>query len=268
MLKKYGVDNITKLPEIIKKRKENNLIKHGVTDPIMLKSIRGDDGLRGIEKIQSGLPNGYIILESDRNYYYKIICEKGHEFLKGKSELSYKKKNNIELCNLCNEYIGSNGEQELYNYISSIYSGNISRSNRTLIRPLEIDIVIDELKLCIEFNGDYWHSDKIKDQYYHINKLNSCLSKGYKLIQIRENEWISNKEEIKRKLFNIINNIFDINDFDLLNNELIIDLTWYDDRILEKYKFELKEVSLPQLIKIGQYNQWNCGYNKYTKYEK
>jgi len=268
LLKKYGVDNITKLPETIKKRKENNLKKYGVTDPIILKSVRGDDGSRGIEKIQSGLPNGYIIIESDKNYYYKIICEKGHEFLKGKSELSYKKKNNIELCNLCNEYIGSNGEQDLYNYISNIYSGNISRSNRTLIKPLEIDIVIDELNLCIEFNGDYWHSDKIKDQYYHINKLNSCLSKGYKLIQIREHEWSNNKEEIKRKLFNIINNIFDINDFNLINNELIIDLTWYDDRILEKYKFELKEVSLPQLIKIGQYNQWNCGYNKYTKYEK
>ena len=40
------------------------------------------------------------------------------------------------------------------------------------------------------------------------------------------------------------------------------------DKFLEKYKFELKETSLPQLIKIGQYNQWNCGYNKYTKYEK
>jgi hypothetical protein len=37
---------------------------------------------------------------------------------------------------------------------------------------------------------------------------------------------------------------------------------------IEKYNFELKEASLPQLIKVGQYNQWNCGYNKYTKYEK
>jgi len=262
LLEKYGVDNITKLPEIIKKRKENNVIKHGVTDPIMLKSIRGNDGLRGLEKIQLGLPDGYIVLESNKNHY-KIICNKGHLFTKSKSEICYKKKNNIEICNQCNEYIGSNGEQDLYNYISSIYSGNISRSNRTLIRPLEIDIVIDELKLCIEFNGDYWHSDKIKYQYYHLNKLKSCLLKGYKLLQIRENEWNNNKEKIKIKLFNIINNNFDINDFSLSNSELIIDLTWYDDRILENHNFELKETTLPQLIKIGQYNQWDCGYNKY-----
>lgn len=263
LLEKYGVDNITKLPEIIKKRKENNAIKHGVTDPIMLKSVRGDESLRGIEKIQSGLPNGYIVLESDRNYYYKIICEKGHESLKGKSEICYKKKNNIEICNLCNEYVGSNGEQDLYNYISSIYDGDISRSNRTLIKPLEIDIVIDELKLGIEFNGDYWHSDRIKDKYYHLNKLKSCLLKGYKLLQIKEYDWNNNKEVIKRKLSNIINKKFDINDFNLSNNELIIDLTWYDNSILERYEFELEDTTLPQLIKVGQFNQWNCGYNKY-----
>jgi hypothetical protein len=262
LLDKYGVDNITKLPEIIKRRKENNFIKHGVTDPIMLKSVRGNDELRGLEKIQLGLPDGYIVLESNKNHY-KISCNKGHLFTKSKSEICYKKKNNIEICNQCNEYIGSNGEQDLYNYISSIYSGNISRSNRTLIKPLEIDIVIDELKLCIEFNGDYWHSDKIKNQYYHLNKLKSCLLKGYKLLQIRENEWNNKKEKIKIKLFNIINNNFDINDFNLSNNELIIDLTWYDDRILENYKYELIDTELPQLIKIGQYNQWDCGYNKY-----
>lgn len=263
LLKKYGVDNITKLPEIIKKRKYNNLIKHGVSDPIMLKSVRGDEALRGLEKIQLGLPDGYIVLESDKDTIYKLKCSKNHEFQISKYTLSNRKSDNIEICNQCNEYIGSNGEQDLYNYISSIYSGNISRSNRTLIRPLEIDIVIDELKLCIEFNGDYWHSDKIKDQYYHLNKLKSCLLKGYKLLQIRENEWNNNKEKIKIKLFNIINNNFDINDFNLYNSELIIDLTWYDDRILENHKCELKETTLPQLIKIGQYNQWDCGYNKY-----
>jgi hypothetical protein len=263
LMERYGVDNITKLPEIIKKRKKSNLIKHGVSDPIMLKSVRGDEGKRGIEKIQSGLPDGYIVLESDQKYYYKIICEKGHEFIKGKSELCSKKKNNIEICNQCNEYIGSNGEQDLYNYISSIYEGNISRSNRTIIKPLEIDIVIDELKLCIEFNGDYWHSEKIKDQYYHLNKLNMCRLKGYKLIQIRENDWNKNKEEIQKKLYNLINDIFDITDFNINNDELEIDLSWFDDRILEKMNFILEDTKLPQLIRIGQYDQWDCGYIKY-----
>jgi len=263
LMERYGVDNITKLPETIKRRKENNMLKHGVSDTIMLKSVRGDEGKRGIEKIQSSLPDGYIVLDSNKDTTYDLKCPKDHIFIISKYTLSNKKINNIEICNQCNEYIGSNGEQDLYNYISSIYDGDISRSNRTIIKPLEIDIVIDELKLCIEFNGDYWHSEKIKDQYYHLNKLNMCLLKGYKLIQIRENDWNNNKEKIKKKLYNLINDIFEIEDFNLNNDEMEIDLSWFDDRILEKMNFNLEDTKSPQLIKVGQYNQWDCGYNKY-----
>ncbi len=268
LIEKYGVDNITKLPEIIKQRKENNFIKYGVTDPIMLKSVRGDDSKRGLEKIQSGLPDGYKILESDRETLYKLKCPKGHVFEITKYTLHNKKKDDIEICNQCNEYIGSNGEQDVYNYVSSIYSGNISRSNRKLIKPLEIDMVLEDIKLCIEFNGDYWHSNNIvHDQYYHINKLNMCLLKGYRLIQIRENDWNQNKEVIKRKLYNLINNIFCINDFIIFDGKLKIDLSWYDDRLINEYPI-LEDNNLPSIIKVGQYYQWNCGYKIYKKYEE
>jgi very-short-patch-repair endonuclease len=262
-LEKFGVDNSTKSPDIIKKRRENNIKKYGVSDPIMLKSVRGNDALRGINKIQFGLPDNYQILESDRNYY-KILCPKGHKFEIGKSMVYLRKKNDIPLCNQCNEYVGSNGEQDLYNYISSIYSGNISRSNRKLIFPFEIDMVIEDLKLCIEFNGDYWHSDKIVDNsYYHLNKLNLCLMKGYDLIQIRESDWNQNKSEIKRKIYNIINNIFDINDSDIKDNILLFDLSWHDSKVFRNLDMELCESIDPQLIKVGQYNQWDCGYKVY-----
>lgn len=35
---------------------------------------------------------------------------------------------------------------------------NLQRRNRQLIKPYELDIVIPELHLAIEFNGSYWHS--------------------------------------------------------------------------------------------------------------
>jgi hypothetical protein len=124
-------------------------------------------------------------------------------------------------------------------------------------------MVLDDIKLCIEFNGDYWHSTNIvEDKYYHVNKLNLCLLMGYKLIQVRENDWNLNKDKIKQKIFNLINNIFDINDFDIQDSRLKIDLSWYDDRIINE-KYELEENVIPQLIKVGQYNQWNCGYKIY-----
>jgi hypothetical protein len=267
LLEKYGVDNITKLPEVITKRKENNLKKWGVTDPISLFNIRGKlktDSERVLKTIQDGLPIGYKILESDKFYYYKINCPNGHKFEIGKSVLYLRKKNNIEICNQCNKSVGSNGEQELYEYISSIYDGNISRSNRKLISPYEIDIVLEDIKVCIEFNGDYWHSINVNnDRYYHLNKMIMCRKSGYDLLQIRESDWNINKKEIKRRLFNKINNIYDKNDLNIDGDYLIFDLSWNDSRILEDLKDIQHENIEPKLIESGQYKQWNCGYKIY-----
>lgn len=258
-LERFGVDNSTKSKEIISKRQQNNIQKYGVAEPISLKKFRGktlSESERGVMKIQSGLPDGYNILESDRIYYYKLCCPKGHVFDIGKNSVCSKKKNKIEICNPCNEYVGSNGEQEVFEYISSIYDRLIRRSDRKIAKPLEIDMVLEDIKLCVEFNGDYWHSNKVNDdQYYHLNKLNMCLSKGYRLLQIRENDWNSKKDIIKKRLYNIINNIIDYDDFDIRDGVYHMDLSWYDDRIVK----EELDTELPRLVKVGQYNQWDCG---------
>jgi very-short-patch-repair endonuclease len=262
-LKKYGVDNSLKSPEIVKKRSERNIEKYGVSDPIALKSIRGNDADRGLEKIQSTLPDGYKVLESDKHYYYKLMCPKKHIFDIGKSSIYLKKKNNIEICNQCNEYIGSKGEQDVYEYVASIYSGKIIRNTRKLIPPYEIDILIPDLNIAIEFNGDYWHSEKVKDEHYHLIKLNKCLSKGYKLLQIRENDWNNNQSDIKRKLYNIINDIYDKKDINIIDNIIIFDLSWYDDRIIFGLEDFLIENINPSLVKVGQYYQWDTGHSIY-----
>lgn len=263
LISKYGVDNITKLPETIRRRKDNNLKKWGVEDPIVLEEFRKSSE-RGLETIQNGLYDGYKVLESDKRYYYKLSCPNGHIFEVGKSVIYLRKKSNISLCNECNTSKCSNGEQELYDYISSIYTGSISRSNRKLIKPFEIDIILEDIKLCIEFNGDYWHSTKIvNDKFYHLNKLKMCLEMGYGLIQIRENDWNRKKETIKGKLFNIIHDIYDRNDLDIEDGFLKFDLSWYDTRISRDFSDLLVEQIEPNLLKVGQYDQWDCGYRIY-----
>ena len=190
-----------------------------------------------------------------------MICPNNHKFVVSKYTLSNRKIDNIEICNLCNEYQGgSRVEQELFDFISSIYEGPITRNDRRLISPYEIDIILEDIKLCIEFNGDYWHSQKVNDdQYYHQNKLNMCLSKGYDLIQIRENDWYSKKEIIKERILKIINKedtseYYEKDD----SNRIVFDMSWYISSVLEK--FEIIETTLPQLIRVGQYYQWDSGY--------
>lgn len=74
-------------------------------------------------------------------------------------------------------------------------------SNRTLIAPYELDIVIHEKKLAIEINGIYWHSSKCRDtKDYHLNKTNLTNDAGYELIHIYDTD-IENE-----KMLSIIKN--------------------------------------------------------------
>ena len=268
LIKNFGVDNCTKSSDILSKRTKHNIEKYGVSDPIILNSVRNkniSEAERGLIKIQNGLPDGYSIMKKIDTDNYKLSCANGHTFDVSKSIISIRKKNNLEICNICENRESSIGEQELFNYIISIYDGNIIRQTRKLISPFEIDMVLEDKKLCIEFNGDYWHSIKINDnQYYHLNKLKMCLNKGYSLIQIKENDWNIKKDIIKQKIFNIINNIIDVKDFVFDNGKLIVDLSWYDVRLANN--LTLHETILPEIIDVGKEKQWNCGYKIFGTY--
>lgn len=110
---------------------------------------------------------------------------------------------NCPKCSLAK--VVSNKEQEVVDYITSIYSGTIKTSNRQIIKPKELDIVLPELNVAIEFDGLYWHSDQTNTlPQYHLNKTKSCLKKCYQLIHIFEDEWTNKQEATKLLLKQII----------------------------------------------------------------
>ncbi len=97
----------------------------------------------------------------------------------------------------------SKQEQELQDWLSQYI--DIKCNDRTLISPLELDIVIPSKRITIEYNGLYWHSEQQgKDINYHLNKYNLCKDKGYRLIQIWENEWLLKKDIVKSIILNAI----------------------------------------------------------------
>lgn len=89
--------------------------------------------------------------------------------------------------------------------IDSIGISPLSRNDRTLIWPKEIDILYDGFG--VEYNGLIWHSegnsehpqfnrDGLSDM--HLEKTLMCESKGIQLFHIFENEWY---DPIKRKIW-------------------------------------------------------------------
>lgn len=105
-------------------------------------------------------------------------------------------------CQKCANSNNSKLENELFEFVSSyVYC---EKSNRKLLKGKEIDIYIPELKLAIEFNGLYWHSDIFKNKKSHLNKTINCEELGVRLIHVFEDEWVNKKEIVKSRILNLI----------------------------------------------------------------
>jgi len=104
-------------------------------------------------------------------------------------------------CLKCNPRIVSDGEREINEHIKSLMV-NTECNTRNVINPLEIDILIQQHNLAIEYDGLFWHNhNKLKNKNYHLNKTQLCESKGIQLLHIFENEWL---EPTKQKIWKSI----------------------------------------------------------------
>jgi hypothetical protein len=225
-LELHGVEHTAKLKETKEKRKATNLQKYGDEFPnrwssdnfkeAMINKHGADSVMRTetykkriTEKNKQNYIDNHLQNRLDEIYNKSklILLEpyKGHdEQHKWKHEdcgeefYSHLRDGKIPNCPVCNTG-RSQGEYEMGKFISDL-GFIIIKNDRTIIYPLELDIVIPELKIAIEYNGVYWHSDKFKDKFYHINKTNAAKAKGYQLIQIFEDEWLYNQEVVKSML--------------------------------------------------------------------
>lgn len=97
-------------------------------------------------------------------------------------------------------------ENELFEYVESIYSGRIIQNDRSIIHS-ELDIFLPDLNLAIEFNGMIFHSDAflfltkgINSVDYHSKKMKQCQAKNIKLLYVWEDDWSQNKHSIEEGL--------------------------------------------------------------------
>jgi len=150
----------------------------------------------------------YFIISRDINYlkyigsnYSLFNCKNGHEFTINIDNYHNRLRSNIELCTVCNPIGDSRSikEDELYRFILSIYKGEVIKSYRD---KLEIDIYLPEIKLGFEFNGLYWHSEKLKDKNYHSDKTKYFLEKDIRIIHIWEDDWSFNCNIVKSQIKN------------------------------------------------------------------
>lgn len=99
----------------------------------------------------------------------------------------------------CNK---SKQEVDILNYVKSIYKGKVYNNDRSILPDkTELDIVIPDKNIAIEFDGLFWHNEINKPYDYHLNKTNLCNDFGIHLIHIFEDEWLDlNKQKIWKSM--------------------------------------------------------------------
>ena len=221
ILEKYGVDNISKLESNKEKVKVTNLEKFGkeyVTQTDRVRKVLSDRMFlrsKELNIIQQDNLRNYII-EKVKEYdiiFNNILdtsiyefTHNDHTFVIHKNMLNDRIKANITICTYCNKINScSESQKELFDFIKNNYDKEIIFNSRKIIYPHEIDIFLPDINIGFEYNGIFCHSDRFKDDEYHLRKMNKCIDKNIHLIQIWEDDWMFKKEIIKSRVLNILN---------------------------------------------------------------
>lgn len=103
--------------------------------------------------------------------------------------------------------MASAAEFELVDFIKEHLPNLIIEQNdRNILKGKEIDILMPELKLGIEYCGLYWHNElKKPDTHYHYNKMKQAEEQGIRLITIFEDEWRDRNKQVKNFLKSVLN---------------------------------------------------------------
>ena len=265
-LTKYGKKYYTQTEEYVKQSQNTLALHYGsVKDAYKHKYETTkktklerycDECYNNIDKIKSTLKSQHTKFETEHNctQYIKLINEYGQGWqsldlpIIKSGRFRYISNEHLDIIKEYSE-TNHNGnsvsrpEQEIFDYISTFYNKEVKRNIRGVIKDenhsYELDIYLPNIKVAIEFNGTYWHSNLFKDKYYHQTKTKLCKEKNIILIHIFEFDWIKDKNKCLENIKDIILNY-------------------------KQYKKKLKDVkfSEPEIIfenKDKDYVVWNDG---------
>lgn len=104
-------------------------------------------------------------------------------------------------CNIRRSY----KEVEVFEYVKSIYPDLVESNVKGILGGRsEIDIWIPKLKVGIEFDGLFWHSEGVGISRGIYKKQERANAEGVRLINIFEDEWEYKQGIVKSRLKNIL----------------------------------------------------------------
>lgn len=186
VLERYGVENVFQTQEVKNKRKESMISRYGVEHLMQsenhLKEIQNKSKQTNLKRYGTKYPS------QNKKVQQKIK----QTFLK-----KYGSTNHTQYDTYTPKENSSLIEKSVLKYVEQITDKKVVSNYKD---KKEIDIYIPELKIGIEVNGLYWHSEKFLEREYHKSKTKHFLNKRIKVVHIWEDEWINKKEIVKSQL--------------------------------------------------------------------
>lgn len=202
-LQKYGVESPMKVPEIAQRSARN---RQKSLDPLMIFK-------NNFQRISAKLEQHHQLKVLTPAAEYRGLGERPRWKLHcQRCDLVFHKRigyNDYPQCPKCSRTapVGkSQQEMEIYELIRQNSGFDTISGDRMLIAPFEIDIVIPEIKLAVEFCGLYWHSENSRGRtrLYHRRKMDLVEEQGYRLVTIFSDEYEFRKPIVERTLLNLI----------------------------------------------------------------
>lgn len=210
---KYGYESPTQHEDVKQKTKETNMVLYGHSVPMHSLGIR--TARLNQHKSSTGVvwpaqvhnPQAFQLLET-KDWLFEQHYTQQKSLVQIATEIGV---NDTTV----GRYLAQHGLRTQIHYSSSIERevGDwlieqglvIEKHNRTIIKPYELDIVIESHKLAIEVCGVFWHSEQAgKDRNYHRNKLVRAEQAGYRLITLFDDTWNEHKLKCKQTLQHIL----------------------------------------------------------------
>jgi hypothetical protein len=205
-LEKYGTDSTFKIDKFRMAAKDAFVKKYNVDHPMFVNEIKNKmiltfDKKRLINFNTRSLVNNIVvvnIIEPMKTIVKCLNCQT--EFL-----VTQLKNNRAPICRTCYPITINNTINDGFGFFLDENNISYQKNNRSVIKPKEIDFLINDYGF--ELNGNYWHSDYYgsKDSKYHLNKTINAHDNGVKLVHIFEDELVNKFDIVKSRVLNKLN---------------------------------------------------------------
>ena len=230
-LEKYGVDHYSKTEEAkanasaninLSLLREGFVRKYGDIQPMQLPSIKERQHQSMLAKYSSRSYHRIGRSQTFNSLLDKHWLEEQHHHLKlTQQQIATKLGVNpttvgraLNSLNIEKKFFYGSAEERSVSNVLEQYGIYVQLHNRTILSGKELDIVMPDLKLAIEYCGMYWHSDihpRIT-KHTHMQKMLDAKAAGYELITLFQYEWMEKRSIVLEKLLRkcMVKSVFQI----------------------------------------------------------